>query len=155
MAVADALTVTPSKSEVTIAYYRKSIIAALPVLLAALNIIRDAAQTSDGVNASTIVLAVLAAAGAVGVYLPDNARAKLIASGVLAIGSGVTAAVTDGISSASLLVVATQLVAWAAAGAVENGPRPDVALKAVTAGDPDGVGAGPFAPGFFAEGPGE
>ena len=70
----------------------------------------------------------LAIAQAVFVYLPDNARAKLVASGVMAVGGGITAAVTDGISQASVLVVLTQLAAWVAAGAVANGARPDVVL---------------------------
>lgn len=124
---ADNLTVTPSRAELWVAYHRKAIIASAPVLLAALNILRDAATTSDGINASTIVLAVLASAGLVATYFPDNAKAKLVASGLVAVGSGVTAAVTDGLSSASMLLVGTQFLAWVGAGVTENGARPDVA----------------------------
>jgi len=148
---ADALTVTPSRAELWVAYHRKAIISFGPVLLAGLNVLRDAAQTSNGLDWSTVLIAVFAAAQAVGTYLPDNAQAKLIASGVLAVAGGVTAAVTDGISSYSILLVVTQFIAWASAGAVENGPRPDVA-RAATRGDdgaymlfPEGVEFNPDA----------
>lgn len=127
---ADALTKAPSNAELWVAYHRKAIISFGPVLLAGLNVLRDAAQTGNGLNWSTAILALFAAAQAVGTYLPDNAQAKLVASGILAVAGGVTAAVTDGISSYSILLVVTQFIAWASAGAVANGARPDVARAA-------------------------
>jgi hypothetical protein len=134
MPLPDSATVRPSSAELWVAYHRKTIISVAAVILAGLNIVRDAAQTADGVNTSTWVIAGLAVAQAVAVYFPGAATAKLIASAVLAIGSGVSAAVTDGISSASLLVVAGQFLAWAAAGVTENGPAPDVARAATDRG---------------------
>lgn len=127
MSTADALTREPSPAELWVRYHRKAIIAAAPVVLGVLNVLRDAATTPDGINASSVVLAILAGAGLVATYYPDNATAKLWASGVLAVGSGVTAAITDGISSASLMLVAVQFVAWVSAGVTENGARPDIA----------------------------
>src|SRR5689334_15753405 len=123
----DSATIAPSKAELLVANHRKVIISLAPVLLAGFEVIRDAAQTKDGIDGLTIVLAVLAVAQAVGTYLPGNAVAKLIASGVIAIGSGVTAAAVGGLTQASLLLILTQFLAWVAAGATQNGPAPKVA----------------------------
>lgn len=123
----DSATVAPSKAELWVRYHRKVIISLAPVLLAGFEVLRDAAQTKDGIDTLTIVLAVLAVAQAVGVYFPGNAVAKLIASGVIAIGSGVTAAAVGGLTQATTLLIVTQFLAWVAAGATENGPAPEVA----------------------------
>lgn len=124
---ADALTIAPTRAELWVAYHRKAFLAAAPVALGGLNVLRDAATTEDGINASSVVLAVLAAAQLVATYYPENARAKLSASAVMAVGSGVTAAVTSGISSYSTFLVLSQFLAWAAAGVTVNGARPDIA----------------------------
>ncbi|GLY32148.1 hypothetical protein [Kineosporia sp. NBRC 101731] len=122
----DAATITPSSAELWVRYHRKVIISLAPVLLAGFEVIRDAAQTKDGLDVLTIVLAVLAAAQAVGVYLPGNTKAKLLASGVVAIGSGATAAAVGGLTMATTMLIVTQFLAWVAAGATENGPAPEV-----------------------------
>lgn len=124
--VRDAQTATPSDAELWVRCHRKAIISLAPVLLAGFEVIRDAAQTRDGLDVLTIVLAVLAAAQAVGTYLPGNAKAKLVASGIVAVGSGATAAAVGGLSMATTMLIVTQFLAWVAAGAVENGPAPEV-----------------------------
>jgi hypothetical protein len=123
MSTPDALTVTPSKAELWVRYHRKILIAVAPVLLAGFVVIRDAATAGEPMRAVTIVAAILAVGQALGTYLPGNAVAKLISSGVFAVASGVTAAAT----LATSMLVLTQLLAWIGAGVAENGARPDVA----------------------------
>lgn len=124
----DALTEASSKAELQVAYYRKLLISLAPVLLAGFVVLQDAATAGEPMRAVTIVTAILAVGQALGTYLPGNAVAKLISSGLFAVGSGVVAAATDGLSVATALMVMTQLLAWIGSGVVENGPRPDVAL---------------------------
>jgi mannose/fructose/N-acetylgalactosamine-specific phosphotransferase system component IIC len=135
MSTSDALTVRQSKAELWVAYHRKILLALAPVLLAGFVVIQDTATAGEPIRAVTIVTAILAVGQALGTYLPGNALAKLISSGVFAIASGVTAAATDGLNLATGLMVATQLLAWIGSGVAENGARPDVVLGSV-------VGAG-------------
>lgn len=128
MSTADALTASPSKAELWVAYHRKIIVALAPVLLAGFIVIQDAATSGRPIRAVTIVTAILAIAQALGTYVPNNAVAKLISSGVFAIASGVTAAATDGLTMATALMVITQALAWIGSSTVPNGARPDVAL---------------------------
>lgn len=132
---ADALTVTPSKAELQVAYLKKLIYALSPVLLAGVIVISDAVQNGGGLTGVTWVTAALAVAQALGTFLPTNAVAKLIASLAVAIGAGIVAGVTDGsFSLGEILIITTQFLAWAAAGAAENGARPDIAEVAIARG---------------------
>lgn len=128
MSTPDALTVRPTRAELWVAYHRKIIVALAPVLLAGFIVIQDAATSGRPIRAVTIVTAILAIAQALGTYVPNNAVAKLISSGVFAIASGVTAAATDGLTMATALMVITQALAWIGSSTVPNGARPDVAL---------------------------
>ena len=125
---ADALTVQPSKAELQVAYYRKILIALAPVLLAGFRVIRDAADTGAPLTAVTYGTAVLAVGQALLTYFPSNAVAKMIGSGLCAVGSGLIAAASDGVTLSTSLMILTQLLAWIGSSAIENGPRPDVAL---------------------------
>lgn len=125
----DALTVRPSKAELQVAHYRKLLIALAPVLLAGFVVLQDAATAGQPMRAVTIVTAILAVGQALGTYLPGNAVAKLISSGLFAVGSGVVAATTDGLTLATALMVMTQLLAWIGASSVQNGARPDIVLS--------------------------
>ncbi len=128
MSTADALTARPSRAELWVAYHRKILLALAPVLLAGFVVIQDATAAGRPMRAVTIVTAVLAVGQALGTYVPNNAVAKLISSGLFAIGSGVIAAATNGLTMATALMVITQALAWIGAGVVPNGARPDVAL---------------------------
>lgn len=124
--VADADTVAPSSAELWVRYHRKVIIQVLPLLLAVFTALRSAIQDGSGVSGHEVVAIGLALAAAAGTYLPDNAVAKLAASGVFAIANGVNLAIDDHFAAASLTLIVTQLLAWLVAGVFENGARPDV-----------------------------
>lgn len=133
--VADADTTAPSTAELWVRYHRKVIIQILPLLLAVFTALRSAIQDGSGLTGHEVVAIVLALAAAAGTYLPDNAVAKLAASGVFAIANGVNLAIDDHFTAASLTLIVTQLLAWLIAGVAENGARPDV-VQGEVAEDP-------------------
>lgn len=122
----DAATAAPSRAELWIAYHRKVILSLLPLLLAGLEVVREAAQTSDGVTARSIALAVIAAAQVGATYQPGSATVKFLASGVLAVAGGITAAATDGPTLTTVLMILVQSGTWLVSAAVPNGPAPEV-----------------------------
>lgn len=126
----DADTITPSTAELQIRNHRKVIISLAAVLVAGLSVLHDATQTGNGLNSATWVIALGAVAQSALTYFPGNAVIKLVASGFLAILTGVMAAVTDGVTQMTMIQVLTQFLVWVAAGATENGARPQVVLAA-------------------------